>query len=201
MYSDTFEEPEAVKTSYIHLGDEITNESFKLNPRIDLFCTMNKPIGGLWACRQNNRPENYYTWEAWCKDNDFDLKKYMGDDHKHYFELKDDAKILFINGNAVDFKGIDADLTEEDFTNIIGEDYDVISYSHPNIHNRDYNPTYAFSLDWDYVIKNYDGVELIHGNIYTILRYSGFYSWDCDSIVIWNPNKVILNKRKEGNKK
>lgn len=54
-------------------------------------------------------------------------------------------------------------------------------------------------LDFNRIMAEYDGMELIHGNRYLELHDNEFYSWDVDSIVIWNPYIIVpMNKiRKE----
>lgn len=45
-------------------------------------------------------------------------------------------------------------------------------------------------IDFNKIMKEYDGMELIHGDNYSSLHYSYFYSWDVDSIVVWNPDVI-----------
>jgi hypothetical protein len=57
----------------------------------------------------------------------------------------------------------------------------------------------GYKLDFNKIMKDYDGMELIHGNRYLELHDNEFYAWDVDSIVIWNPYIIVpMNKvRKE----
>lgn len=82
------------------------------------------------------------------------------------FSLKDDAKILVVNS----VKDV------EDYIQFDPERY------------------WTFKLDFERIMDEYDGMELIHGNNYSELHDGGFYTWDCDSICIWNP-EVIVNVR------
>ena len=50
----------------------------------------------------------------------------------------------------------------------------------------------ARCIDFNRIMDKYDGMELIHGKNYEDLRYSYFYSWDVDIIVIWNPQVLQL---------
>lgn len=45
-------------------------------------------------------------------------------------------------------------------------------------------------IDFNKIMKEYDGMELIHGDNYMDLHFGHFYSWDVDSIVIWNPDVI-----------
>ena len=46
-------------------------------------------------------------------------------------------------------------------------------------------------IDFNAIVNaGYDGVELIHGDRWEELHYGLFYSWDVDSIVIWNPDVI-----------
>lgn len=51
------------------------------------------------------------------------------------------------------------------------------------------NPFWSISkvIDFEKIMFRYDALELIHGDNYTCLHDGLFYSWDVDSIVIWNP--------------
>ena len=47
-----------------------------------------------------------------------------------------------------------------------------------------------YGIKFHEIMKKYDGMELIHGDHYGELHYGVFNTWDCDSIVIWNPNII-----------
>lgn len=54
---------------------------------------------------------------------------------------------------------------------------------------------FSYKLDFYRIMKDYDGMELIHGNRYLELHDNEFYTWDVDSIVIWNPYIIVpMNK-------
>lgn len=50
-------------------------------------------------------------------------------------------------------------------------------------------------IDFDKIMKEYDGMELIHGDNYMDLHYGYFYSWDVDSIVVWNPDVIEVVRK------
>lgn len=50
-------------------------------------------------------------------------------------------------------------------------------------------------IDFNSIMTSFDGMELIHGNRYLELHDNEFYTWDVDSIVIWNPYIIVpMNK-------
>ena len=50
------------------------------------------------------------------------------------------------------------------------------------------------TIDFDRMSKDYDGLELFILDDYCNLHDGMFYTWDCDSIVIWNPYVVNVCK-------
>ena len=78
-------------------------------------------------------------------------------DKNFRFALKDDAKIF-----------------------VVRDRHDCLSYLKDTFLG-------GKKLDFDRIMDEYDGMELIHGKNYMDLHMEEFYSWDVDSIVIWNP--------------
>ena len=56
-----------------------------------------------------------------------------------------------------------------------------------------YDGCYIFDgeIDFRRIARRYDGMELIHGENWVELHDSYFYTWDCDSIIIWNPEVIV----------
>src|SRR5574344_1205025 len=142
--------------------------------------SINKPRG-LWASRIDN--SKYYTWKDWCK-NDY----YNCEGFRSYFkfDLKPSANILYIYSPDIIKKQPNI-LTTIRYPNI---DKDIV----------------ILNILW--IMENYDGIELFHGNYYaffhdcwhtaTINSLEGiFYWWDCDSICVWNPDIIIPEKEKK----
>lgn len=53
-------------------------------------------------------------------------------------------------------------------------------------------------IDFEKIEKDYDALELhLSGEHYEELYWGHFYGWDCDSIVIWNPDCIIEDRDKK----
>ena len=66
---------------------------------------------------------------------------------------------------------------------------DIIPYTYLNITNR---------LNLNKLVHDYDAIELFLFENYEELHYNDiFYSWDIDSICVWNPQVIIPLKREE----
>lgn len=123
-----------------------------------------KPIGGLWASPVDAK----YGWKDWNDDNEF---KHYQEDCFFKFILSNDAKVLHLY-HANDLK----DLPKQDSR--------IKSYE---------------CLDFETLSETYDAIELHlsedkaneydYRNNHTL--YWALYGWDCDSIIITNPDIVI----------
>jgi len=137
------------------------------NPIINRVC-FNKPIGGFWASPYDSNR----NWYEWCMDNDFRtdrLEKYFT------FTVKDDTQILTIknHNDLVRLKNYGLCL-----------DY---SSRYPFTKNEFY-PDFKKLLD-----LGYDAMEVYM----TDTIYMDLYGWDCDSLLVLNPNCVIVAKKEE----
>lgn len=150
-------------TEYIHYGDD------KFDPQL---CTKKliyhhraKPDKGIWASPVNAE----FGWKEWCESEmhypkGFDWKK------SFTFTLTKEANILYIH-------------TEDDILDYIIENPDDW-----NLFNT--KTTISDSLNLEKLYKEFDGMELFMFENYIDLHYSIFNSWDCDSIVVWNPDVI-----------
>ena len=101
-------------------------------------------------------------WKDWCDAGDIHIER-LNESFK--FALDKSAKILTVRSNA-----------------------DIDRFTKP------YGEMFLFEkvIDFNAIINaGYDGLELIHGDRWKELHYGLFYSWDVDSIVIWNPNVIV----------
>lgn len=103
-----------------------------------------------------------FGWKDWCEGEEFHLDRL---DKRFTFTLSEDAKILTV-------RGLD---DVKDYTSYIDERITLFKV-----------------LDFDRIMRRFDGMELIHEDRYSELHDSFFYTWDCDSIVIWNPQVLQL---------
>lgn len=129
-----------------------------------------KPAGGFWGSDVNAE----YGWKDWCKNEGCfinDLKKCL------VFTLSNSARILEIH-------------SVEDANRIIKEYPMPVPDSHKDL-LTDLMP----SIDWEKVAREYDAVEMFISDDWEL--YSRLPYWDCDSIVVTNPDVLIfLNKEK-----
>lgn len=111
---------------------------------------------------------HYFTWKDWCESENFRTDRF---DKSFIFALREDARILTVRRNA-----------------------DIIPYL------KDSGWLGTKVLDFNVLMTKFDGIELIHGDNYNELHLSPgyFYSWDADSIVVWNPYIIVpVDKNKE----
>ena len=104
-----------------------------------------------------------YGWEAWCKENEFRL---CDKDNSFEFEIKDGANIVELNSI---------------------EDLDKIAFIIPDCRHSGIP-----SLPVDFEKMCHDGVDAIVFNISKDGRlYWRLYGWDCDCILVLNPEVII----------
>lgn len=123
-----------------------------------------KPSGGLWA----SSVDAPYGWKQWCEQEDFLVHRLKD---SFTFKLSENSKILHIR-SVQDLKLLprQEDLLFEppfvclDFEKLLADGWDAVEL-HLSEERRD-------ELDW------YDGL------------YWKLYGWDCDSILIMNPDVV-----------
>ena len=165
---------------YIHYGSsELASILFNENLKDNGL--LNKPNGGLWASPIG---EEYFTWKDWCEENEFHLDRL---NKSFTFELRDPSKIFTIK-----------------------EPEDILKLDKLGLLYKDDTRTFDnYYMDWNKIIKLYDGVQLIHGDYYgffhdviwfnfdqnqtKLKKYAGmFNSWDVDSIIIWNESQIVI---------
>lgn len=134
---------------------------------------------GLWA----SPIDSELSWYNWCMGENFHtehLNEYFD------FTIREDSRIL----------------------NIYEED-DIIPYIIKHKYNMDFGlyvqgydrpkTDCADRYNIERLHEEFDGIELHLDQNYMNLRYTIFYSWDVDSIVIWNPDIIIPLEQKERN--
>lgn len=123
----------------------------------------NKPHGGFWGSPIDSK----YGWGQWSDDNDFNI---MSLDKHVLFKVKRGSRIYIID-------------TKEDLDNISKAVEDYISKYKENV------------IDFDRLVKNYDGIY-VTDNAVRKLRHvaggTGLYTWDVESICIFNPNVIEI---------
>lgn len=106
--------------------------------------------------------EAEYGWKDWCEAEEFrDCKK----DDSFSFVLSDNAKVLYIN-SVDDLKALPK-----------ADDKFGMNFSS------------WILLDFEKLAETYDAVEVSISSDFDL--YYQLYGWDCDSIVIMNPDIVV----------
>lgn len=146
--------------TYIHYG----SPSYEVNkfdtPRNRLGT---KPIGGLWGTPINGN----LRWDEWCKDNNFREDR-LNTSFK--FQLAENAKVLMI-----------ADEKDLEGCPILNE-----LEERPLPFNR--TPHLIVVIDYEKLIEM--GIDAVQVCLDKSEVYFLMYGWDCDSIVVLNPNVI-----------
>lgn len=105
-----------------------------------------------------------FGWKEWCTDTNFKFKDLS---KNLQFSLSNDARILIMdNANLLD------DLPQ-------------------NKENHILNKLYV-TLDFEELSKQYDAIEILISEDERL--YELLYGWDCDSILVMNPDVIIAEK-------
>ena len=103
-----------------------------------------------------------YGWKDWCKGENFTACE---QNNSFKFTLSADANILEIH-KSEDLEGL------------------------PKLQSKQMPVLASRHLDFEQLVRDgYDGVELFLSDDQRL--YWDLYGWDCDSIVIFNPNCII----------
>lgn len=149
------------KRKYIHYGHDKFDLT-KFQPVKNRGAGMTKPSGGFWA----SYPNTERNWKNWCEANDFHLDSF----NKCFkFSLKDNSKVFRIN--------------RVDQLNKL-----------PKC-NSAFDTSLYYCVDFEMASKEYDAIEVDLTNEifddYLESLYFKLYGWDCDSILIMNPDIII----------
>ena len=121
----------------------------------------NKPSGGFWASRDGAE----YGWKEWNENNCFAT---CNENNKIVFQLAENARVLELHSV------MDAKMMKNE-------------YQAPNTYGL---PTFGFVdfIDFEGIAKDYDAIEFFLSDDGGL--YDEMYGWDCDSILILNPDVV-----------
>ena len=168
---------------YIHYGS--SNFKSSCFEQINNHPFRNKPIGGLWASPIG---DNVYSWDDWCRSNDWNIDRL---NESFIFELKDGSKVLRINSRQDVY-----DLPKSFLTT--RNTLDRHTYFKQYKTFREFSEAcdsdaVSVYLDFETILDaGYDAIE------YSVAElYFEFYGWDCDCILVLNPDSVVPIKKKE----
>lgn len=156
---------------YIHYGHKKFDASqFKEVRNRDGFT---RPSGGFWASPVNSQ----WGWKEWCEAEEFGE---CSADNSFEFELRENAKVIHLYG-------------KEDVLKLPEFESNFIRAT------RHFDPTYYIDFE-ELVRQGVDAIELhfsedeeseCGGGLYRLLN-----GWNCDSILVLNPNAVIVEDEK-----
>lgn len=150
---------------YIHYGSNSFDiSSFKpISNR-----QYNKPNGGLWASPIGTLHNEYHGWYNWCKENSYKVDRL---NKSFTFNIDSEAKIFKIHKDE-DLKK----LKIYDRSYLLGfssEDQDAF-----------------WNINFEQMI--FDGYQAIEVLINTQKIYWDLYGWDCDSLLVFDPEIMIF---------
>lgn len=161
--------------TYIHYGSDKFDidkfHGFEKTLYSDLAINKPAPKVGLWG----SPTDCWLSWRDWCEGEEFHTEAL---EKAFTFTLSPSAKILTVRRCT----NINPYLK---YWSDIDPMYSGSMYS-------GYNSLFK-AIDFQAIFDDgYDGVELVHSQKYYMELHMGpFYSWDVDSIVVWNPDVII----------
>lgn len=147
--------------TYIHYEHTSFNKEMFVEIKNEENCT--KPYGGLWG----SAVDAEYGWKQWNEDNHFKDCKH---EDSFCFNIKENAKVLSIN-------------TVSDLEKL-PRTPDTLGLKALNLSMWTYLNFEKFKNEY-----GYDAIEVNISNDNAL--YYKLYGWDCDSILIMNPDVVI----------
>ena len=173
-YVDSQEKEQPIKIlknedSYIHYGN-LTFDRGRFEVPNDLVYR-NKPSGGFWAshCKSEN------SWKKWCEDNNY--HRHCDDRVSFYFRLSPEANILSIE-TFEDCKKLPRRRTGYEFMRTEPLQIEAINYKRCMENGID-----AIEYKYDVAKKSKD---------FAVIN-EFMKEWDCDSILILNPDIIVLD--------
>lgn len=150
--------------TYIHYGHERFDRSLFTSVS-NCPHNLNKPSGGMWA----SPVDTERGWYDWCKDKPLFSWKFQT---SFRFELSPDARVLELTPDNVWVLPVDTESVFKRFPR--GERYSL---------------NMVQAIDFEVLAHDYDVLECSLTD-YPELYWS-LYGWDCDSIVILNPDVIV----------
>ena len=153
-------------TEYIHYGSDHFDKN-KFIPIKNCYFPSVKPEkhSGMWGSPISSKN----GWKNWCELNGFDVERL---DKSFTFNLKEDSKVLYVrNDNEL-------------------QDLKLLHcFDRLNLYiNYGLRDQYCMDFERLLTVHRYDAMEV---HVTTNNIYFGLYGWDCDSILILNPDCVV----------
>lgn len=166
-----------MKKKYIHYGSsEFRKDWFE--PIANRLYS-NKPEGGLWASPIG---DDVFGWVDWCTSEQFNISNL---DEHFIFSLKDDSKILSLKTKR-DLYELSKDVLRPNYWRKGVHDCKTYSEFLESCEN------FGVEVFLDFeklLLLGYDAIEYSVAELYFEL-----YGWDCDCVLILNPDCIIMAK-------
>ena len=146
---------------YIHYGSkEFKPDRFEKIKNLEYG---SKPRGGLWA----SPVDAAYGWKDW---NETEQLKECSTDNSFTFTLTDTARVLVLDS--------------------VEKLFEIGKYL-PDAYKERFSAeteAWMYVFDWEELSARYDAVEYCLSRCHSL--YFALYGWDCDSILILNPQII-----------
>lgn len=149
---------------YVHYQRDNSKLPVEFDPQL-MSTHLDIPVRYLWA--EKPSPRNFglwgsyihaeFGWKDWATGEDFTSCE---DNQAMYFKFKPGARIIFVDSVEKFDELPMVDLVEDRL-----------------FHDK--------GLDWKSIVRIADGLEIIFSSDWRLR--DRLYSWDCDSIITWNP--------------
>lgn len=147
---------------YIHYGSDRFDRQILEDKRSENANRVTWKPCGLWA----SPVDAGLGWREWCEDECFDRSDFS---KAFRFDVTPNAKILHVRS----LKDVEQYITKSPYEALFAAGFDY--------------------LDCGKLCRDYDGIELHISDNYAALHMSNvFYTWDVDSICVWNPDAIVV---------
>ena len=149
---------------------------------------INKPVGGLWGCKDD-------AWHKWCVAEEFPCS------HKYFeWHLRPGTKVYTVD-NENDFiwllknyhHDINCGLTKTidtiDYMKLWEDGYDAVELTEEGNDKLHYGVRDGIH---DFQVKNTMTIELVNDTAFSCPMLLGMNGWDVPSINVFDPNKSVV---------
>ena len=148
--------------TYIHYGHDKLDRDAVTHVVTSI---KSKPNKGVWA----SPVDSTRSWKDWCEAEDF---RVCEESNSFTFTLSPDAKILEVH-------------EESDIM-------DYVIFNEVDYTSRRFSATHVCDmLNLPKLYRDFDGMELFLSEGSFGFHLGLFSLWDCDSIVVWNPDVIV----------
>lgn len=153
-----------LRNVFVHYGHKNFDRNLFVVPKNRMI--FNKPEGGLWASPEDSS----FGWKQWNEQEEF---RPCREDECFRFRLRQDAKVFVID-SVEKAKTLPQLKMPEEFSKLEAI-YSIMGYVYP---------------DFERIMEDYDALLYLQTSDPGL--YNALYGWDCDSILVLNPDVIEL---------